>query len=308
MGKVFILDEQLNAQLNDQLVGSRGDDIVRGSADKPSIWIGIRGSIRLREGNDQIRSRSFLRSYGPIHMGAGRDLITGQKGLELLYRELNSAYQGSIQMGLGNDTISVPEGRLLLGESTNCHTGAGDDRIAARSAALLGAQVKTGKGDDRMVIEADLSTDLMNLEMGTGDDELRVQGVMKLADWSDVKMGAGNDVVNVLGGGLDLFEGDTGSDCNLGEGDDRFIGFASMPGNLDDLPDGILSGNRGIDTVVLPQGVYTVTPERIITSLTYLPLRGFEALEGINGGRLPYATGVLTVDSRGIASFASSEV
>ena len=302
MGKVFSLDKRIN----DPLVGSRGDDIVRGSADKPSIQIGIRGSIRLRDGNDQIRSRSFIRSYGPIHMGAGRDLITGQNGLELWRRELDITYSGSIQMGLGNDTINVPEG-LLLVQETFCHTGAGDDLITAKTAALFGAFVTTGKGDDRIVIEEDLRTDLLEgLEMGVGDDELRVKGVMQLADWSNVRMGAGNDVVNVLGGGLDLFENDTGFELNLGKGDDHFIGFAAAPPTSDDYEDGILSGNRGIDTVVLPRGVYRVTPNRISTASTYLPLRGFEFLEGINGGCFPYASGVLTVDNLGIASFATA--
>jgi hypothetical protein len=302
MGKLFTLDQKIT----DELLGTSGDDIVRGSAVKPSIWVGIRGSIRLREGNDQIRSRSFVRSYGPIHMGAGRDVITGQKGLELLYQETGNAYAGSVEMGLGNDTISVPEGRLLVWEGS-CKTGAGDDLIAAKTAELLaGAYVATGRGDDRFVIEEDFHTDLMQLEMGAGDDELRVKGLARLYDWSDVKMGPGNDVVNILGDGLDLFEND-GSDLNLGEGDDRFIGFAARPGEeADEWADGILSGNRGVDTVVLPQGVYRVTPNRISTASTYLPLRGFEFLEGINGGRFPYASGVLTVNNRGIASFAAA--
>ena len=303
MGKVFSLEKRIN----DPLVGSRGDDIVRGSTDKPSIQIGIRASIRLREGNDQVRSRSFIRSYGPIRMGAGRDLITGQKGLELFRREFNVAYSGWIQMGRGNDTISVPEGRLFVG-ATSCTTGAGDDLIAAKTAGLFGSFVSTGTGNDRLVIEEDLNTDLCQLEMGAGDDKLRVKGVMQLYDWSDVRMGAGNDVVNALGGGLDLFESDAGHELNLGEGDDRFIGFAAAPPKYDDYGDGILSGNRGIDTVVLPKGVYTVTANRISTASTYLPLRGFEALEGINGGRFPYATGMLTVDNRGIASFTAAVV
>jgi hypothetical protein len=308
MGKIFTLD----GKVTDQLVGSRSDDIVRGSAEKPSIWIGIRGSIRLLEGNDQIRSRSFIRSYGRIHMGAGRDLITGQKGLELGYREFNDAYRGSIDMGPGNDTISVPKGRLLAGGGgeTSLRTGAGDDLITAKTAALFGGFVSTGTGDDRLVIEEDLSTDLLELEMGAGDDELSVQGVMQLYDWSNARMGPGNDVVNALGGGLDLFENDAGFELNLGEGNDRFIGFAARPPKpeFDQFGDGILSGNRGVDTVVLPKGVYRVRANRISTASTYLPLRGFEFLEGINGGRFPYASGVLTVNNRGIASFAAAGV
>jgi hypothetical protein len=305
MGEIFTL----NGRTNDQLVGTTGDDIVRGSADRPAVWIGIKGSIRLREGNDQIRSRSFIRTYGPIHMGAGRDVITGQKGLELRRVEFNDAYQGTIEMGRGNDTISVPEG-LLLASETGFRTGAGDDLITARRAGLYGSVMSTGQGDDRMIIEGDLNTDLMYIEMGEGDDELRVQGVMELADESVIRMGAGNDVVNALGGGLDLFYGLTeGAGLDLGEGDDRFIGFAAVLGRIDDWadwPDGILSGNRGIDTVVLPPGVYRVKPNRISTASTYLPLRDFEALEGINGGRFPYASGVLTVNNRGIASFAAA--
>jgi hypothetical protein len=304
MGKVFTL----KGRTNDQLVGTRGDDIVRGSVDKPAVWIGIRGSIQLLEGNDQIRSCSFVRSYGPIHMGAGRDLITGQKDLDLLRIELNNAYTGTIHMGRGNDRISFRKGNLILGESF-IQTGRGADLIVGKSANLWGAAVHTGKGDDRIEIKGDLRTDLLQgLDMGAGDDKLRVQGVMQLYDWSDVRMGKGKDVVDASGGGLDLFENDSGFGLDLGKGDDRFIGFAAESPIFkgeDQFEDGILSGNRGVDTVVLPKGVYIVTENRISTATSYLPLRGFEYLEGISGGRFPYASGILTVDNSGIASFMS---
>jgi hypothetical protein len=139
--------------------------------------------------------------------------------------------------------------------------------------------------------------------MGDGDDYLRAGGGVVIGDGS-VNMGSNNDTVDVLRGGLDLFTSRVNR-LDLGSGDDRFIGFAVIPDPQQGFdPGGSLRGGLGLDTVVLPEGVYRVSRYRINTPETFLPVRSIEFLEGINGGRFPYASGVLTVDSNGIASFA----
>jgi hypothetical protein len=130
---------------------------------------------------------------------------------------------------------------------------------------------------------------------------LRVRGRLAL-DWTSIAMGSDNDTVNLLGGGLDAaWAQEELPTIDLGEGDDQFIGFASSFPNPDPENGGggeaILIGNAGVDTVVLPPGVSTVTPTEITTPLASLPLNGFEAMGGVNGGRFPYASGILTVDN-----------
>jgi hypothetical protein len=67
MGKAFVLDG-INQVL---LRGSRRDDVVEGSLDKPGIWNGRKGVIRLRQGDDTIRSSAGIRLYGEHQWGLG---------------------------------------------------------------------------------------------------------------------------------------------------------------------------------------------------------------------------------------------
>ncbi|MGC5195489.1 hypothetical protein [Aphanothece microscopica] len=300
MATVFTLDG-INQEL---LLGTPGDDLVQDSATRRGVWNGSRGIIRLLKGNDRIRSRSFIQIRGETALGPGRDLITGQTVMSLLaVGDLN----GKVDMGPGADTIGLKGGRLIVGEDSTLALGDGDDRILARDISLIGGVLDAGMGKDRIICGGMLSAQLSALDMGDGDDALRVRGGMVLGDGS-VTMGRNNDTVNVLQGGLDLFNSSANT-LNLGPGDDRFIGFAVIPDpEQETAPGGLLRGGRGNDTVVLPEGVYRVSRFRISTPETFLPLRSIEALEGINGGRFSYAPGILTVDSSGIASFAAALV
>lgn len=301
MVKVFVLRQKVRWPI----VGTPWNDVVRASPDsyaKPKFQIHRDGSISLLGGNDKIRSRFNIRASGPIKMGSGGDLITGQKSLEVRGFDRQ---RGSIQMGGGNDRIRFRKGQLNFAECS-INTGNGDDLIAARSARFSGPEVSTGAGNDRILIENELNaTYFCSLDMGAGEDLLQVRGGLRL-DATSVDMGLGNDTVDVLGGGLAMISADDAPRLDLGEGDDRFIGFASPTPVEPEALYGTVTGNAGVDTVVLPTGVYTVTPTEISTSVASLRLSGFEALEGIHGGRFPYASGILVVDSSGIASFTAA--
>lgn len=205
-------------------------------------------------------------------------------------------------MGAGHDKIRF-RGGLLNFVECSVVTGRGDDLITAQRARFSGPEVATGKGNDRLLIDGELDATYYSiLDMGEGDDSLQVRGGLRM-DASFFRMGLGNDTVDVMGGGIRMFSGDDDPKLDLGDGNDRFIGFASPTPRQDDAFYGMLIGNKGTDTMVLPSGVYTVSPTQISTPVASLRLSGFEFLEGINGGRFPYASGVFKVDGNGIASF-----
>ncbi|WP_254968979.1 hypothetical protein [Cyanobium sp. CH-040] len=150
------------------------------------------------------------------------------------------------------------------------------------------------------------------LELGDGDDTLIARGGLEAtSEGTTVSFGTGNDLVDFSQGGIDTFGGKTGIETalNLGSGDDRIIGFPQVPEpwQLDSLwtsPAGVVRGGKGRDAFVLPEGVYEISADRISTNETFLPVAGFNLLEGINGGRFSYAPGILTVNENGIASFS----
>jgi hypothetical protein len=123
-----------------------------------------------------------------------------------------------------------------------------------------------------------------------------------------VDLGAGDDTLDVRYGGIDLWDSQWDT-IRLGHRNDRLIGFAanreydygeSLQGER-----ARVKGGKGQDTLVLPEGVYTVTDDRVSTADAHLIVSGFNILEGINGGRFSYGPGLLTVDENGIASFSS---
>jgi hypothetical protein len=295
----------LRQKLKCPIVGTPGSDVVQASREsyaKPKFQVHRDGSIRLLGGNDRIRSRYNIRASGPIHMGSGHDVITGRKSLEVRGFDRQ---RGSLRLGRGKDTIQFRGGHLNFAECS-IDTGDGDDLITAQSARFSGPDIITGKGNDRLLIDNELdATYFCNLAMGEGDDHLQVSGGLRM-DATAIDMGAGNDTVDVLGGGVRMFSADDDPRLDLGDGDDRFIGFASPTPEQEDAFYGMLIGNAGTDTVVLPSGTYTLTPTQITTPVASLRVSGFEWLEGINGGRFPYASGLLTVDANGVASFTSA--
>lgn len=140
MGKVFTL----NGIHQDLLEGSRGDELVQGSAEKPGVCNGRRGWIRLRQGDDTIRSRNRIRLYGETSMGAGDDLVTGRQSIGL---QAVDNWNGSLDLGRGHDRIEVTHGSLGVREDSRVTTGAGNDVITAAGLSL-GGFVDAGPGDD----------------------------------------------------------------------------------------------------------------------------------------------------------------
>ncbi|MGB5136055.1 MAG: hypothetical protein WBN89_12865 [Prochlorococcaceae cyanobacterium] len=297
MTRIFTLDS-INQGL---LLGSRDDDIVQGSAEKPGVWNGRRGIIRLRQGDDTIRSRTRIRLYGETSMGPGDDLVTGRKSIGLLAVD---DWNGSLDLGRGHDRIEVTGGSLGVGGDSRVTTGAGNDVITAAGLSAIGGFVHAGPGDDLIDVgDGRIGCGVGSVTMGDGDDRLVARGGLRLSD-AGVDLGAGNDTVDVGAGGIDLWDSEADS-IRLGGGNDRLIGFAAIPsaGFPPSSSGGVVRGGRGMDSLVLSEGVYTMTANRVSTAETYLNVAGLNVLEGINGGRFSYAPGLLTVDENGIAIF-----
>lgn len=90
------------------LLGIPEDDRVQDRVTRPGICNGKRGVMRLLEGSDRIRRRSFIRIRGETSLGPGRNLSTGQTVISLLaVDDLN----GPVDVGAGNDTIALKGGR-----------------------------------------------------------------------------------------------------------------------------------------------------------------------------------------------------
>ena len=295
-GTVFVL----NGVNQRRLRGSVDDDIVRGTVAKPWVWNGRRGIIQLRGGDDRIKGGRYVRLNGETSLGKGGDTVEAHDFIALLAVD---QFNGTLSTGAGGDAITVSAGSLDVGEDSRVELGDGDDRIEAAAASLLGGSIDTGRGADRCLLgKGDLAISLGSLVMGEGRDRLIAWGGLRLRDGS-ASLGGGDDLIDVRRGGLDHWDSPANS-LDLGAGDDRMIGFASLPEQGSSAEPGAgLRGGKGRDTLVLTTGVYAVGAGRISTADILLPVRGINGLAGLNGGSFRYAPGTLTVDAAGVASF-----
>jgi hypothetical protein len=122
------------------LTGTAGDDLVQGTSAKPAIVNGRNGVIRLRQGDDTIRFRSF-RNPGVVQLGAGRDWLTGLDTLLNGRVSRQGDPQGGIWMGHGADRIGSPSERLRIDSLGSLDLGAGRDQIWATELAMEWAQI-----------------------------------------------------------------------------------------------------------------------------------------------------------------------
>jgi hypothetical protein len=107
-----------------------------------------KGSIKLRGGDDKIKSRSSILVRGPILMGAGQDVITSQKDI-VAYEESHR-----VEMGRGHDIIRFNKGCLCLEAPSGVATGNGNDLITGKRLRLDNTDMSMGAGDDLIAIRA----------------------------------------------------------------------------------------------------------------------------------------------------------
>ncbi|HEV2818795.1 MAG TPA: calcium-binding protein [Allosphingosinicella sp.] len=163
----------------DDLLGLAGSDTINGAGGNDTIYGGIgHDTIDGGDGDDFIDGE------------LGSDTITGGQGNDVLVDSYG--YQGSVDGGIGNDTITVDLAAASfmvpgpLGAATH---------VFFRS-------VFGGEGDDLITFVARKDTQA-TIEGGNGNDEIRYSAVLAVGFTTNVAMtilaGDGNDLVSVTG-------------------------------------------------------------------------------------------------------------
>lgn len=243
---------------DETIPSGRGEDTIdaTGGDNSYGLMVGRRG-IDTQEGNDQISGV------------AGMDAIGLYNG-------------GTISVGLGDDRISgtVSWGVGLLNFGT-IEGGAGNDTITGAVTGLATGALLERKSP---MAEAYGIQNVGLISGGQGDDLIIGRGVDEGAgiyNTGTIRGDRGNDTVDAFDGG---FGGDGFVD--MGAGSDTVRGFGS----------GRFDGGQGEDTLVFPQGTYTIAAERngegylaiFLAGSSQEPMlvRGFELLEGASSTSL----------------------
>jgi len=134
-----------------QLIGGSGVDSIRATGTYSGI--GVSGLLKTDAGDDVIDGKTMngesavhVDNSGRIEMGAGNDRITVRGGNRSFY------INGSVSMGDGKD--------LITGKSLHVHSyatavvdmGAGDDTISAPLISAGNARLQFGSGADKLTV------------------------------------------------------------------------------------------------------------------------------------------------------------
>lgn len=251
-----------------------GVDIITGIG----AVFGIRnyGIINTGPGADKINGVSTINgpsigNYNTIDTGDGNDTITGQG----FASGISNA--GTIKTGNGNDTITEKGGSHGIINQVIIDTGDGNDTITGEG-GLYGISnmkvgindtitigtIDTGDGNDFICGTSSTGIGIYNestldpitgsiivgiIDTRDGNDTIIGQGeYYGISNSGTISLGAGNDKLTVshtTSGGLD-FGGD--GSVFAGVGNDLISGFGT----------GKFYGGGGKDTLVLPQGSYTL--------------------------------------------------
>lgn len=303
--------ESRNAGL---LLGTPSDDLVQGTAAKPDVVNGRNGVIRLRQGDDTIRFRSF-RNPGVVELGAGRDWLTGIDTLLNGRVSREGSGLGGIWMGQGADRIGSLSERLSIDSVGWLDLGYGRDQIWATDLAMEWAPVMLGSGDDLLDAAGQITIRFASgIWAGAGNDRIIAAGGLVLDPDAGINLGSGDDLLDAAAG----FHGLWGQgSVRLGPGDDVFRGFLTPWPEFPDAvrsPWGTLQGGKGWDVQALPQGRYAVVREasdfypslyaltQIGSGLT-MQISGINALQGLKGGGGTIQEGQFVVSAAGLGMF-----
>ena len=251
---------------------------------KTTGWSLYYTAIDTFSGNDTItgysnRSDGIQLDKGTINTGDGDNIITGNgkyNGIDL-YGFRND--RSSINTGNGNDTIS----------------GTARDRSSGTGIDLYRSSINTGNGNDTITGNGNYGIELYNnSSINTGDGNDTITGVgresgIHIDKNSTINTGDGKDNVDALEGGF----------CGIGKtylgaGKDTLRGFG----------EGNFYGGTGKDKIFFDAGKYRINGSSIKHDGETMKVYEFEKIGGINGGLFDFKDGTLTVDSKGVGTFA----
>ena len=135
-----------------------------------------------------------------------------------------------------------------------------------------------------------MSRDVL-INTGEGDDTITGISARDEGIDNDVEIntGKGDDLVNALEGGF----------CGIGntyhgDNNDTLMGFGT----------GSFYGSSGSDKLLFGEGAYTIRGLIITSDGVTMSVNEFENIGGANGGLFAFKDGTLTVDSKGVGTFA----
>lgn len=173
---------KLSSRNDGLLMGTPGNDRLKGSAGHPQVDNGRQGVIKLLAGNDVITSRSDITLRGVVTLNEGDDVIQSGESTTLL-----GAYEGRS----GNARICL---------------GAGNDRMESEGEITSSAaDLSAGKGDDQINGQAGFHQSYGTSAMGSGADSIIAGGSGLEAIDTYLRTGSGCDVIDVITGGAYLW-------------------------------------------------------------------------------------------------------
>ena len=254
------------------------------AASKTTGWILYFTAIDTFSGNDTItgysnRSDGIKLDAGTINTGDGDNIITG-----------NGKYNGIGLYGFGNDRSSIN-----TGNGNDAISGTARDRSSGAGINLVRSSINTGNGNDTITGNGSYGIDIYNnssINTGSGNDTItgngREYGIFVDKN-STINTGDGNDNVDALEGGF----GGIGK-TYLGAGKDTLRGFG----------EGNFYGGTGKDKIFFDAGKYRISGSSVKHDGETMKVYEFEKIGGVNGGLFGFKDGTLTVDSKGVGTFA----
>jgi hypothetical protein len=279
---------------------TKGADLA---VDADGWFLGKNERAKALAGNDTIiGSRDFgegIENTGSIQGDAGDDRIIGKIFLATIGNGIYNGLGGAIKGGDGNDIIrgQSPATGINNDLGSTINGDRGDDAIIgsgstgilnSKACLVLGASGKDsiqGFGGTIGINNSGL------INTGSEADRISARGsTAAIANNGLIQTGTGEDVIDGLNGG---FTG-TGTTA-MGQGRDLLIGFGT----------GQFFGDAGLDTLRLPEGTYSIDAAQgsIASGAITMQISSFERIGGFSSGLFPFATGTLSVNAEGVASF-----
>lgn len=242
---------------------------------------------------------------------------------------VGSIKHASLEFGDGNNDLSVG-GEM---QSATVSFGAGANTVDVDT-NLHFSTLTFGDGGNTVTVGEELRA--TNIELGSGNDEMSVDKAIR--DGSQVNFGAGNDVLNLGGGGagrVHVHGGDDATVIDMGDGNDTMTIVGSNDCETDTVvrSGGFLQGGAGNDTLTVKavddiealvartqaqqveltfDGNYAVDQQVSVTidgvKYSYI-VQASDIVQGdASGTRANVAAGVLTVIQQDLAAALTASV
>ncbi|QEY32034.1 hypothetical protein EVJ50_07065 [Synechococcus sp. RSCCF101] len=302
------------------------------------------GTINLGQGDDDLigfGSGRFIGGSGDdeISFGQGVYVINAEAGTIVSngitmrvsqFEEVGGIQSGEFDFASGTLTVNANGIATFVADSSVLQPGPRDllsvsftnraDEAQSNSGWLVsaGQTVNTREGSDEITASGAMDALTVSgvLNLGGGSDEIVATGTSRgIVNDGRIFTGGGDDEVTGIGPDQGIFNtgvintgkgedevearggfGGSGT-INLGQGDDDLIGFGS----------GRFIGGSGDDEISFGQGVYVINAEAgtIVSNGITMRVSQFEEVGGIQSGEFDFASGTLTVNANGIATFVA---